>query len=93
VLTTPNVEYNVRWAALPAGKFRHRDHRFEWTRAEFQGWAEGIARRFGYDVRFAPIGPEDDEVGPPSQMAIFNRKTHEELNGAENTEESAIALS
>jgi RNA repair, ligase-Pnkp-associating, region of Hen1 len=32
VLTTPNREYNVKWETLPAGRFRHPDHRFEWTR-------------------------------------------------------------
>ncbi len=73
VVTTPNVEYNVRWASLPAGRFRHRDHRFEWTRAQFQGWAGGIAERFGYTVRFAPVGPVDPEVGSPTQMAILTR--------------------
>ena len=72
-LTTPNVEYNVRWATLPAGRFRHRDHRFEWTRAEFRAWAESICARFNYRARFLPIGPEDQGVGPPSQMAIFEQ--------------------
>jgi 3' terminal RNA ribose 2'-O-methyltransferase Hen1 len=51
-LTTPNVEYNAKFENLPAGKLRHKDHRFEWTRAEFQGWAIGVAERFGYRVRF-----------------------------------------
>jgi 3' terminal RNA ribose 2'-O-methyltransferase Hen1 len=51
VLTTPNVEYIVKWERLPAGKFRHKDHRFEWTRSQFQSWANGIAERFGYSVR------------------------------------------
>jgi 3' terminal RNA ribose 2'-O-methyltransferase Hen1 len=71
VMTTPNAEYNVKWESLPAGKFRHRDHRFEWTRAEFQAWAMGVAGRFGYSVRFVPVGPEVSVVGPPTQMAIF----------------------
>lgn len=74
VLTTPNREYNVRWPALPAGRFRHRDHRFEWTRSELQAWAEGVAERFGYAVRFLPVGEEDSQVGPPTQMGIFTRK-------------------
>lgn len=74
VLTTPNVEYNVKWESLPAGKLRHKDHRFEWTRAEFQAWAEGICQRFGYAVRFLPVGPEDASVGAPTQMAVFERK-------------------
>ncbi|HEX8431009.1 MAG TPA: 3' terminal RNA ribose 2'-O-methyltransferase Hen1, partial [Longimicrobium sp.] len=30
VLTTPNRDYNAVWATLPAGDFRHGDHRFEW---------------------------------------------------------------
>jgi 3' terminal RNA ribose 2'-O-methyltransferase Hen1 len=73
VLTTPNAEYNVKFESLPAGTFRHRDHRFEWTRAEFRSWAEEAARLFGYAVRFAPVGPEDEAVGPPTQMAVFTR--------------------
>src|SRR5690606_11734526 len=70
-LTTPNREYNVRWESLPADKFRHADHRFEWTRAEFHNWANGMAERFGYAVRYLPIGPEDETVGAPSQMGVF----------------------
>lgn len=71
VLTTPNVEYNARFENLPAGKFRHKDHRFEWTRAEFQTWAQAMADRFGYAVRFLPVGPEDSALGAPTQMAVF----------------------
>ena len=72
-LTTPNREYNVRFDGLPAGSFRHRDHRFEWTRREFEEWAGEVAGRFGYAVRFLPVGPEDREVGAPTQMAVFER--------------------
>jgi 3' terminal RNA ribose 2'-O-methyltransferase Hen1 len=74
VLTTPNREYNVRFETLPEGELRHRDHRFEWTRSEFTDWAEGIADRFGYQVRFLPVGPEDPEVGAASQMGVFTRE-------------------
>ena len=74
VLTTPNVEYNARFENLPAGKFRHKDHRFEWTRAEFRDWAGGIGERSGYAVRFLPVGPEDAELGPPTQMAVFSKE-------------------
>jgi 3' terminal RNA ribose 2'-O-methyltransferase Hen1 len=73
VITTPNSEYNVKWETLPAGKFRHRDHRFEWTRAEFQTWANNVAARFGYNARFLPVGPEDSTVGSPTQMVVFTR--------------------
>jgi hypothetical protein len=52
---------------------RHRDHRFEWTRAEFALWAEGIASRFGYAVRFQPVGSEDAALGAPTQMAILEK--------------------
>jgi 3' terminal RNA ribose 2'-O-methyltransferase Hen1 len=72
VLTTPNVEYNVMWESLPAGKFRHRDHRFEWSRAEFSAWVKQICDRFGYCAQIQAIGPEDAQVGAPSQMAIFD---------------------
>lgn len=71
VLTTPNAEYNEKWETLPAGKFRHKDHRFEWTRAQFQSWANGIAERFHYAVRFLPVGPEDPVLGAPTQMGLF----------------------
>lgn len=71
VLTTPNVEYNVMFEGLPAGRFRHKDHRFEWTRAEFQAWAEGVSSKYGYKVRFLPIGEEDALAGAPTQMGVF----------------------
>lgn len=73
LVTTPNVEYNVRWETLPAGQPRHGDHRFEWTRAEFRDWARGVAERHGYGVGFRPVGPDDPEVGPPTQMAVFTK--------------------
>ncbi|MEU0207255.1 3' terminal RNA ribose 2'-O-methyltransferase Hen1 [Streptomyces canus] len=75
LVTTPNVEYNVRWESLPAGHVRHGDHRFEWTRQEFRAWASSVAERHGYDVEFMPVGPDDSEVGPPTQMAIFALST------------------
>ncbi len=73
IVTTPNREYNELWTSLPAGKVRHRDHRFEWTRPEFAGWAQRVAETYGYAVRFLPVGPADPERGAPTQMAVFNR--------------------
>lgn len=73
VVTTPNVEYNARFQNLPAHEMRHRDHRFEWSRAEFQAWAEGICERHGYSVEFLPIGDVDTELGPPTQMGVFSQ--------------------
>jgi len=71
VLTTPNAEYNVKFETLPAGQFRHRDHRFEWTREQFENWANAIAEKFGYRVKFKPVGEEDQKVGAPTQMGVF----------------------
>lgn len=74
VITTPNSEYNVNFESLPFGSFRHKDHRFEWTRAEFQSWADKIAKQYGYSVVFQPIGPVDEKVGAPTQMGIFTKQ-------------------
>jgi 3' terminal RNA ribose 2'-O-methyltransferase Hen1 len=73
VLTTPNREYNVTWENVGAEKLRHPDHRFEWTRQEFRDWAEGISARYGYSVRFLPVGPVDEALGAPTQMGVFDR--------------------
>src|SRR4029077_1350485 len=59
VMTTPNREYNVKFDTMLPGTFRHKDHRFEWTRAEFHGWAGRVATTYGYGVTFLPVGPED----------------------------------
>ncbi|MFF3634846.1 3' terminal RNA ribose 2'-O-methyltransferase Hen1 [Streptomyces sp. NPDC002250] len=93
VVTTPNVEYNVRWETLPAGHVRHGDHRFEWTREEFRAWAAAVAGRHGYEVAFVPVGPDDPEVGPPTQMAVFSASTEKDGNNesAEKAEKEAKA--
>lgn len=71
IVTTPNAEYNVKFEALPPGKFRHPDHRFEWTRAQFKEWADDIAAKFGYSVTFQSVGDDDPDLGAPTQMAVF----------------------
>ncbi|MEL6496620.1 MAG: 3' terminal RNA ribose 2'-O-methyltransferase Hen1 [Cyanobacteria bacterium J06623_7] len=73
IVTTPNSEYNVRFTSLPSDKLRHRDHRFEWTRQEFQNWANNVAEKFSYRVEFQGIGEEDTKVGTPTQMAVFRK--------------------
>lgn len=74
VVTTPNEEYNATWGSLPAGETRHEDHRFEWTRAQFQVWAARVGETFGYTVTFQAIGDEDPGLGSPTQMAVFRRE-------------------
>jgi len=71
ILTTPNSEYNVLFESMSAGTMRHHDHRFEWTRKEFETWANQIAEKHDYQVAFLPIGDEEADVGSPSQMGIF----------------------
>jgi 3' terminal RNA ribose 2'-O-methyltransferase Hen1 len=71
IVTTPNAEYNALFDGLPDGSFRHADHRFEWTRAQFAEWAARVAAHHGYRVELSGIGPENDEFGCPSQLAVF----------------------
>ena len=73
IVTTPNVEHNVRYEFLPAGAMRHRDHRLEWTRAKFHTWVVATAERYGYTVRYLPVRDDDSQVGPPTQMGVFRR--------------------
>jgi 3' terminal RNA ribose 2'-O-methyltransferase Hen1 len=73
VLTTPNRDYNGRFATLAAGTMRHPDHRFEWSRDEFRAWANGVCARFGYTVRIEPVGEPDPALGAPTQMGVFTR--------------------
>ncbi|MGJ0118967.1 3' terminal RNA ribose 2'-O-methyltransferase Hen1 [Williamsia sp. MIQD14] len=81
VVTTPNAEYNVRYPGLAPGAFRHTDHRFEWTRAEFAAWAASVADRHGYGVDLRTVGDVDDTVGSPTQMAVFRvRESPEEVS-------------
>jgi 3' terminal RNA ribose 2'-O-methyltransferase Hen1 len=71
VVTTPNAEHNVRYDWLAPGALRHPDHRFEWTRPEFRAWAGGVAARHGYQVAYHPVGADDPDTGPPTQLAVF----------------------
>lgn len=70
VMTTPNSEYNELFGLAPNER-RASDHHFEWDRRKFRRWADGLAERNGYRVRFADIGEADDVLGSPTQMAVF----------------------
>ncbi len=74
IITTPNAEYNSKLSNLTGGGLRHKDHRFEWTRAEFESWANRISTRFNYQVNFLPIGNVDERMGSPTQMGLFRLK-------------------
>lgn len=73
IVTTPNAEYNQLYPALAAGSMRHDDHRFEWTRDEFEQWAQGVAERHGYGVQYRAVGGNPASAGSPTQMAIFRK--------------------
>ena len=73
VLTTPNRDYNALFPNLSAVAFRHPDHRFEWSRAEFREWVGQVEREFGYAAVLSGVGPAHSELGAPTQMAVFTR--------------------
>ncbi|MEL7141225.1 MAG: 3' terminal RNA ribose 2'-O-methyltransferase Hen1 [Cyanobacteria bacterium J06643_4] len=78
IITTPNSEFNVRFAMLPAGQMRHQDHRFEWTRREFEVWAQKVCDKFHYTVTFQGIGFDDPDVGSPTQMGVFKKQAQKQ---------------
>ena len=73
VVTTPNSEHNAVFANMAPGAFRHPDHRFEWTRAEFRAWVKSIEQDYGYSAELSEIGESHPEFGPPTQVAAFRR--------------------
>lgn len=77
IVTTPNRDHNAVFETLAAGAFRHPDHRFEWSRAEFRHWGESVALAHGYAVRFEGIGAEHETYGAPTQAAVFARADSE----------------
>ena len=73
IVTTPNIEYNVLFENMKPGQLRHRDHRFEWTRSEFENWSHSVAEAHGYKVSFEALGEEHPQHGAPSQLALFSK--------------------
>jgi small RNA 2'-O-methyltransferase len=72
IVTTPNAEFNVL-LGVPPHRFRHPDHRFEWGRAKFRAWAEGVALRNCYEARLRDVAGMHPTYGGASQMAVFTR--------------------
>ncbi|TRY98895.1 hypothetical protein DNTS_026553 [Danionella cerebrum] len=74
IVTTPNAEFNPLLPGLRG--FRNYDHKFEWTRAEFQNWAHGVCREYSYVVEFSGVGEALGhwrDVGFCTQIAVFQR--------------------
>ncbi len=78
IITTPNREYNVLYEGMKTDALRHNDHRFEWTRKEFNTWANKVANNHNYSVNFYRIGDKHEKWGTPTQMAVFTLKSEEE---------------
>ena len=72
IVTTPNIEFNAKFVDMKT-KFRHRDHQFEWTRAEFASWCQAIGVKYDYKTVLSGIGDEDVSVGTPTQGCVFVR--------------------
>lgn len=89
IVSTPNYEYNIilqrsnpsnqeedpdEASQSQACKFRNHDHKFEWTREQFNQWASDLARKHNYSVEFSGVGGSADvEPGFASQIAVFRR--------------------
>ncbi|XP_074570629.1 small RNA 2'-O-methyltransferase isoform X2 [Curcuma longa] len=86
IVSTPNYEYNpiLQRSAAPTSeektapcKFRNHDHRFEWTREQFERWATDLSARHNYHVEFSGVGGSADmEPGFASQIAVFRRNSN-----------------
>ncbi len=74
IITTPNREYNVLWVMRRPLGFRHPDHRFEWSRAEFTEWVREVAISHGYQPCVESVGPVHPVYGAPTQLAVFVRR-------------------
>ncbi|VAH46030.1 unnamed protein product [Triticum turgidum subsp. durum] len=101
IVSTPNYEYNpiLQRSALPnkeeeqeqdAGpcKFRNHDHKFEWTRSQFQRWATVLAASHNYSVEFSGVGGSSDEPGYASQIAVFRRMARDQGESSRNEDDS-----
>ncbi|PKA53570.1 Small RNA 2'-O-methyltransferase [Apostasia shenzhenica] len=88
IVSTPNYEYNpiLQRSSFPSqdnsedkatpSKFRNHDHKFEWTRQQFQQWANSLAAKHHYIVEFSGVGGSgDSEPGFASQIAVFRRNS------------------
>ncbi|PON35087.1 3'-RNA ribose 2'-O-methyltransferase, Hen [Parasponia andersonii] len=91
IVSTPNYEYNVILQGSnlssqeedpddkgqsQACKFRNHDHKFEWTREQFNHWASDLATKHNYSVEFGGVGGSAGvEPGFASQIAVFRSGT------------------
>lgn len=93
ILTTPNADFNCLFPDPTDGtqrrKFRDEDHKFEWTRKEFELWCMNAlehCKNVEYDVEFTGVGVftgkksrYDEKHGYCTQAAIFKRKEQHQI--------------
>jgi 3' terminal RNA ribose 2'-O-methyltransferase Hen1 len=72
VVTTPNADFNIAFHIEP-GKFRHSDHRFEWSVAEARAWCDRIASTYGYTYEFDGAGGYEEPFGHLSHFIVFEK--------------------
>ncbi|XP_048219555.1 small RNA 2'-O-methyltransferase [Perognathus longimembris pacificus] len=73
VISTPNSEFNP---LFPTVTLRDADHKFEWSRVEFQTWALRVANRYNYCVEFTGVGEPPvgaEHVGYCTQIGVFQK--------------------
>ncbi|XP_060526237.1 uncharacterized protein LOC132701933 isoform X2 [Cylas formicarius] len=77
IVSTPNQDFNVLFNKV--NLFRHYDHKFEWSRQQFEDWAQNIVQRFpDYTVEFSGVGwgsAGSEQLGACSQVAVFVHKS------------------
>ncbi|KAL5727335.1 hypothetical protein ACHQM5_000545 [Ranunculus cassubicifolius] len=90
IVSTPNYEYNPilqKEDDKAECKFRNHDHKFEWTREQFNRWASELASKYKYSVEFSGVGGSGHvEPGFASQIAVF--KIGDEERGQHLAEDS-----
>lgn len=107
IVSTPNYEYNALLQGSGTSnkeedtggqepslqfKFRNHDHKFEWTRQQFEDWASCLALKHNYTVEFGGVGGMADvEPGFASQIAVFKSKNLSKTEtGTRNDDSSQI---
>ena len=96
VFTTPNAEFNIKFPGY-SGQFRDDDHKFEWTRGEFQNWCQLVASNFGYDVKFSGVGvlsgeQYDEKYGYCTQSAIFIKQMQSSSKALSDNQGKSLKL-
>uniref|UniRef100_A0A8C8YR70 Small RNA 2'-O-methyltransferase n=1 Tax=Prolemur simus TaxID=1328070 RepID=A0A8C8YR70_PROSS len=73
IISTPNSEFNPLFEVKTV---RNSDHKFEWSRKEFQSWALGVAKTYNYSVEFTGVGEPpagSESVGFCTQIGLFRK--------------------